>query len=67
MNITIKRDFWDFRVKITKSTAAVFPRGSKNRKSNNDDKHDYGQEKRRPLTYVEGKNKSFLMHCSELR
>ena len=30
--------------------AAVFPRGSKKRKSNNDDKHGHGQEKRRPST-----------------
>ena len=41
--------------KNTKSTATVFPRGSKKRKSNNDDKHGHGQEKRRPSTYVEGK------------
>ena len=33
-----------------KTTPAVFPRGSKKRKSNNDDKHDHGQEKRRPST-----------------
>ena len=32
------------------ATAAVFPRGYKKRKANNDDKHDHGQEKRRPLT-----------------
>ena len=36
--------------KSTKTIAAVFPRGSKKRKSNNDDKHDHGQEKRRPST-----------------
>ena len=35
-----------------KTTAAVFPMGSKKRKSNNDDKHGHGQEKH----YVEGKN-----------
>ena len=29
---------------------AVFPRGPKKRKSNNDDKHGDGQEKRRPTT-----------------
>ena len=40
------------QVKITKTTVAVFPRGSKKRKSNNDDKHDYGQEKRRPPIFV---------------
>ena len=33
-----------------KTTAAVFARGSQKRKSNNDDKHDHGQEKRRPST-----------------
>ena len=33
-----------------KTTVAVFPRGSKKRKSNNDDKNDQGQEKRRPST-----------------
>ena len=37
--------------------AAVFPRGFKKRKSNNDDKHDHDQEKWRPSTYVEGKNR----------
>ena len=36
--------------KSTKTIAAVFPRGSKKRKSNNDDKHGHGQEKRRPTT-----------------
>ena len=36
--------------KNKKTTAAVFPRGSKKRKSNNDDKHGHGQEKRRPST-----------------
>jgi hypothetical protein len=36
--------------KTTKTVAAVFPRGSKKRKSNNDDKHDYCQEKRRAST-----------------
>ena len=30
--------------------------GAKKRKSNNDDKHDHGLEKRRPSTYVEGKH-----------
>ena len=34
----------------SKSTAAVFPRGSKKRKFNNDDKHGHGQEKRRLTT-----------------
>ena len=33
-------------LKDTKTIAAVFPRGSRKRKSNNDDKHDHGQEKR---------------------
>ena len=37
-----------------KSTTAVFPRGSKKRKSNNDDKHDHGREKRRPSTLCWG-------------
>ena len=36
-------------VKNKKTIAAVFPRKSKKRKSNNYDKHDHGQEKRRPL------------------
>ena len=40
---------------LTKTTVAVFPTGSKKRESNNDDKHDHGQEKRRPSTYVEKK------------
>ena len=31
---------------ITKTTVAVFTRGSQKRKSTNDDKHDNGQEKR---------------------
>ena len=35
-------------------TTAVFPGGSKKRKSNNDSKNGHGQEKRRPSTYVEG-------------
>ena len=35
---------------LTKTIAAVFPRGSKKRKSTNDDKHGHGQEKRRPTT-----------------
>ena len=39
-----------------KSTTAVFPRRSKKRKSNNDDKHDHGQEKRRPSTLCWGKD-----------
>ena len=30
--------------------------GSKKRNSNNDDKHDHGQEKGRPSTYVQGIN-----------
>ena len=38
-----------------KTTAAVFPRGSKKRKSNNDDKRGHGQEKRRPTTLSWGK------------
>ena len=32
----------------TKAIAAVFPRGSQKRKSNNDNKRGHGQEKRRP-------------------
>ena len=31
--------------------ARRFPEGVQKRKSNNDDKHDHGQEKRRPSTY----------------
>ena len=38
------------QVKITNTIAAVFPRGSKKRKCNNDDKHGHDQEKRRPST-----------------
>ena len=35
----------------------VFPRGSQKRKSNNDDKHDHGEEiKGDPQHYVEGTN-----------
>ena len=40
--------------KNQKTTAAVFPRGSKKRISNNDDKHDHGQEKGDTQHYVEG-------------
>ena len=36
--------------KMVLNIAAVFPRGSKERKSYNDDKHDHVQEKRRPVT-----------------
>ena len=43
---------------LTKTTTAVFPRESKKWKSDNDDKHDHGQEKRRPSTFVEGQNKN---------
>ena len=43
------------QVKIMKTTVAVFPRVSKKRGSNNDDKHDNGQEKRRPSTLCWGK------------
>ena len=35
---------------------AVFQGGSTERKSINDDEHGYGHEKRRPSTYVDGKN-----------
>ena len=41
------------QVKITKTTLAVFPRGSKNRESNNDNKHDHGQGEGEPQHYVE--------------
>ena len=41
-------------LKLAYSIVAVFPRGYKKRKSNKDDKHDQGQQKRRPSTYVEG-------------
>ena len=51
------------QVEITKITAAIFPRGSKKRKSNNDDKHDRGQEKRRPSIYVEGKSLHRSCRC----
>ena len=34
-----------------------FPEGSKKRKSNNDDKHDHGQKKRRPSTLCWGEKK----------
>ena len=34
----------------TKTIAAVFPRGSKKTKYNNDDKHEHGQDKRRLST-----------------
>ena len=44
---------------LTKTTAAVFPRGSEKRKSNNDDKHDHGQEKNRPSTHVERNMKNY--------
>ena len=37
-----------------KKTTAVFPGGSKKRKSNNDDKHGRGQEQGDPQHYVEG-------------
>ena len=37
-------------VKATEPIAAVFPRGSKNKEPNNDDKYDHGQEKRIPST-----------------
>ena len=43
---------------ITKLKAAVFPRGSKKRNSNNDVKHDHGQDKRGPSTFVEGKTQN---------
>ena len=39
-----------FHQNVMKTTAAVFPRGFKKRKPNNDDKHGHGQEKRRPTT-----------------
>ena len=39
------------KVKITKTTVAVFPWVSKKRESNNDDKHDHGREKRRRSTF----------------
>ena len=39
---------------LAKTIIAVFPRGSKKRKTNNDGKYDHGQEKRRPSTHVEG-------------
>ena len=41
------------QVKITKTIAVVCPRGSKKRKSNNDNKHCHGQEKGDPQHYVE--------------
>ena len=47
-NITMK-------ITINETTAAVFSREFKKTKSNNDDKHDHGQEKKRHSTCVEGK------------
>ena len=47
--------------KITKIIVAVFPKGSTNRKSNTDDKRDHCQEKRRPSTYVEGRNEIVMV------
>ena len=46
---------------ITKTTAAALPGGSKKRISNNNDKHDHGQEKRGPFTYAEGRTISECM------
>ena len=43
------------QLKMGKTIVAVFPRGSKKRKSNNDDKHGHGQEKRRLTTLRLGK------------
>ena len=36
--------------KSTNTIVTVFPRESTKRKSNNDDEHGHGQEKRRPTT-----------------
>ena len=47
--------------------AAVFPRGSKKRKSNNDDKHDHGQEKRRLSTLCWGKKSLSLLYVYPVR
>ena len=41
-------------LKHAQTTAAVFPRGSQKRKSNNDAKHDHGQETRRPSALCRG-------------
>ena len=49
---------------LAKKIVAVFPRGSKKRKYNNDDKHDNGQEKRRPATCVEGMKKNATRQLS---
>ena len=48
---------------ITKTIAAVLPRGSKKRESNNEDKHGHGQEKRRLPTYGEGQNDKLVRLC----
>ena len=40
----------------TKTTAVFFPRGSKKRKSINDDQHGHGQEKRRPSIMLRGRH-----------
>ena len=46
-NVCFKRGPYE---KSTNTIVTVFPRGSTMRKSNNDDKHGHGQEKRRPTT-----------------
>ena len=52
---TVKRDPFSNMRKHALSTAAVFPRGSKKRKCNDDDKHDHDRRKGDPQHYVEGK------------
>ena len=41
----------------TTTITAAGAGGSEKRKSSNDDEHTHGRKKRRPSTYVEGKNK----------
>ena len=49
VQILSKGPFFIF-VKICLNYSSCFSEGSKKRKSNNDDKHEHGQEKRRPST-----------------
>ena len=53
------------RVDISPATA-VFPGGSKKGKSSHDIEYGHGQEKRRPSTFVEGKQINNL-HASKIR
>ena len=55
LQVLSKGPFFRSCLDRAQTIADVFPGGSIKRKSNNDDKHGHGQEKRRPSTYVEGK------------